>query len=118
MSVGRGEEELRCRCEGCGKVSRNEVGIVMHEKRMHRVNKKRGRLECERFGRGFDALRAESESLEELHGEWEAYGRREIGNSTGDVRGGLAGKTMLRTFGCVGGWISVGPGAVGLLVVG
>ena len=27
----------------------------MHEKRMHRVNEERGRLKCERCGRGFDA---------------------------------------------------------------
>ena len=29
----------------------------MHEKRMHRVNEERGRLKCERCGRGFDAER-------------------------------------------------------------
>ena len=51
----RGEGELVCRYEGCGKVCRNKAGLVMHEKRMHRVNEERGRLKCERCGRGFDA---------------------------------------------------------------
>ena len=44
-----------CRYEGCGKVCRNKAGLVMHEKRMHRVNEERGRLKRERCGRGFDA---------------------------------------------------------------
>ena len=50
-----GEGELVCRYEGCGKVCRNKAGLVMHEKRMHRVNEERGTLKCERCGRGFDA---------------------------------------------------------------
>ena len=54
-NVVRGEGELICRYEGCGKVCKNEAGLVMHEKRMHRVNEERGRLKCERCGRGFDA---------------------------------------------------------------
>ena len=54
-NVVRGEVELVCRYEGCGKVCRNKAGLVMHEKRMHRVNEERGRLKCERCGRGFDA---------------------------------------------------------------
>ena len=54
-NVVREEGELVCRYEGCGKVCRNKVGLVMHEKRMHRVNEERGRLKCERCGRGFDA---------------------------------------------------------------
>ena len=54
-NVMRGEGELVCRYEGCGKVCRNKAGLVMHEKRMHRVNEERGRLKCERCGRGFDA---------------------------------------------------------------
>ena len=32
----------RGRYEGCGKVCRNKAGLVMHEKRMHRVNEERG----------------------------------------------------------------------------
>ena len=59
MGIGRhlerGEEKLRCRYEGCGKVCRNKVGLVMHERRMHRVNEERGRLKCGISGRGFDA---------------------------------------------------------------
>ena len=51
----RGEVELRCKCEGCGNVCRKKAGLVMHEKRMHRVNEERGRLKCERCGSGFDA---------------------------------------------------------------
>ena len=56
-NVVRGEGELVCRYEGCGKVcrNRNKAGFVMHEKRMHRVNEERDRLKCERCGRGFDA---------------------------------------------------------------
>ena len=45
-NVGWWEEELRCRYEGCGKVCRNKAGLVMHEKRMQRVNEERGRLKC------------------------------------------------------------------------
>ena len=76
-NVGRGEEELVCRYGGCGKVCRNKAGLVMHEKRMHRVNEERGRLKCERCGRGFDA-----------EGQRVIGGGREIGGSAGDVRGG------------------------------
>ena len=54
-NVVRGEGELVCRYKGCGKVCRNKAGLVMHEKRMHRVNEERGRLKRERCGRGFDA---------------------------------------------------------------
>ena len=52
---GAGEGELVCRYEGCRKVCRNKAGLVMNEKRMHRVNEERARLKCERCGRGFDA---------------------------------------------------------------
>ena len=51
----REEGELVCRYEGCGKVCRNKAGLVMHEKRMYSVNEERGRLKCERCGRGFHA---------------------------------------------------------------
>ena len=44
-NVVRGEGELVCRYEGCGKVCRNKAGLVMHEKRMHRVNEERGEAE-------------------------------------------------------------------------
>ena len=54
---GAGERELMCRYEGCGKVCRNKAGLVIHEKSMHRVNEVRGRLKCERCGRGFDVER-------------------------------------------------------------
>ena len=54
-NVMRVEGELVCRYEGCGKVCRNKAGLVMHEKRVHRVNEEKGRLKCERCGRGFDA---------------------------------------------------------------
>ena len=54
-NVVQWEGELICRYEGCGKVCRNKAGLVLHEKRMHRVNKERGRLKCERYWRDFDA---------------------------------------------------------------
>ena len=41
-NVVRGEGESVCRYEGCGKVCRNKAGLVMHEKRMHRVNEEGG----------------------------------------------------------------------------
>ena len=56
-NVGRGEGELVCRYEGCGKVCRNKAGLVMHEKRMHRVNEERGRLKFERCVEGFSMRR-------------------------------------------------------------
>ena len=88
-NVGRGEGELVCRCEGCGKVCRNKVGLVMHEKRMHRVNEERGRLKCERCGRGFDA---EGQRVSHVRsctgGAYRRTGGREIGGSAGDVRSG------------------------------
>ena len=51
-NVMRGEGELVCRYKGRGKVCRNKAGLVMHEKRMHRVNEEKGRLKYERCGRG------------------------------------------------------------------
>ena len=45
-NVVRGEGELVCRYEGCGKACRNNAGLVMQENRMHRVNEERGRLKC------------------------------------------------------------------------
>ena len=82
----RGEGELVCRYEGCGKVCRNKAGLVMHEKRKHRVNEERGRLKCERCGRGFDAEGQRVSHVRSCTGG--AYGGREIGGSAGDVRGG------------------------------
>ena len=81
-NVMRGEGELVCRYEGCGKVCRNKAGLVMHEKRMHRVNEEKGRLKCERCGRGFDA---EGHRVSHVRS---CTGGREIGGSAGDVRGG------------------------------
>ena len=81
-NVVRGEGELVCRYEGCGKVCRNKAGLVMHEKRMHRVNEERGRLKCERCGRGFDA---EGQRVSHVRS---CTGGREIGGSAGDVSGG------------------------------
>ena len=52
---GRGEEELRCRYEGYEKHCGSKAGLVMHDKRKHRVKEERGRLECERSGNSFDA---------------------------------------------------------------
>ena len=81
-NVGRGEGELVCRYEGCGKVCRNKAGLAMHEKRMHRVNEERGRLKCERCGRGFDAEGQRVSHVKSCTGE------RVIGGSVDDVRGG------------------------------
>ena len=53
-NVEWGDEELRCRYGSYGKVCRNKAGLVMHGKGIHRVNEERGRLKCERCGRGFD----------------------------------------------------------------
>ena len=72
----------------------------MHEKRMHRVNEERGRLKCERCGRGFDA---EGQRVSHVSCTSGAYGGREIGGSAGDVRGGLAASTTLGMLGCVEG---------------
>ena len=85
-NVVRGEEELVCRYEGCGKVCRNKAGLVMHEKKIHRVNEERRRLKCERCGRGFDAEGQRVSNVRSCTGG--AYGGREIGGSAGDVRGG------------------------------
>ena len=73
----------------------------MHEKRMHRVNEERGRLKCERYGRGFDAEGQRVSHVRSCTGG--TYGGREIGGSAGDLRGGLAGATTLGMLGCVGG---------------
>ena len=61
----------------------------MHEKRMHRVNEERGRLKCERCGRGFDAEMQRVSHVRSCTGG----GGSEIGGSAGDVRGGSAGPT-------------------------
>ena len=51
---------------------------------MHRVNEERGRLKCERCGRGFDA---EGQRVSHVIRVGRTGGR-EIGGSAGDVRGG------------------------------
>ena len=101
-NVERGEGELICRYEGCGKVCRNKAGLVMHEKRMHRVNEERRKLNCERCGRGFDAEGAEGESREEFYG-WGVWGGRKIGGSEGGCKRWLAGPTTLDMLGRAGG---------------
>ena len=60
-NVVRGEGELVCRYEGCGKVCRNKAGLVIHEKRIHRANEERGRLKCE-IWEGFRCGGAEGKS--------------------------------------------------------
>ena len=84
--VERWEEELICSYEGCGKICRNKAVLVLHEKRMHRVNEERGRLKCERCGRGSDA-EGQRVSHVSCCTDW-AYVGGEIGGSAGDVRGG------------------------------
>ena len=97
-----GKEELRCRYEGSGKVCRNKTGLVMHEKRMHRVNEEKSRLKCERCGRGFEEEGQRVSYVRSCMGG--AFGRgREIGGSAGDVRGRLSGQTPLGTLERVGG---------------
>lgn len=51
----RRNDGLVCRYEGCGKVCRNRAGLVMHEKRMHRVNEERVRFECGKCRRVFES---------------------------------------------------------------
>ena len=51
----RRQEGFTCRYEECGKVCRSRAGLVMHEKRMHRVHEERVRFECGRCDRMFNA---------------------------------------------------------------
>jgi len=48
----RGEvvEGFRCHWEGCGKVCKSKGGLVVHEKRMHRLAEDRVRFSCDRCG--------------------------------------------------------------------
>ena len=36
-NIDRGELDLTCRYEGCGKVCKSKGGLTIHQKRMHRV---------------------------------------------------------------------------------
>ena len=107
-NVVRGEGELVCRYEGCGKVCRNKAGLVMHEKRMHRVNEERGRLKCERCGRGFDAEGQRVSHVRSCCGRHvRACGRVEVGGAVGvwDVGVGIrrGGQVRMVTCGGAGG---------------
>ena len=81
----RRNEGLGCRYEGCDKVCGSRAGLVMHEKRMHRVAEERVKFACRRCGKEF-----ESEGNRKNHektctgGEYEDdRGRRQCGKCEG-----------------------------------
>ena len=90
--VGRREEELRYRYEGCEKQHRSTAGLVMNEKRKHRVNEENGRLKCQRCGKGFNTKGLKVSQIGRSYKE--ERDRRSVGN----VKCGMSQANYARHF--------------------
>ena len=76
----RRTNELKCRYEWCGKVCKSRVGLMMHEKRMHRVVEERVWFECSEYGRECDTQGARKNHERTCGGGMSGGARRECEN--------------------------------------
>ena len=69
-------EGFRCYWEGCGKICKSRAGLVVHQKRMHRLAEDRVRFNCDRCGTGLETEGARKNHMETCGGGVEMEGNR------------------------------------------
>lgn len=110
----RGEIDLVCRYEGCGKVCKSKGGLTLHQKRMHRAAPERMRFECDKCGMNVETEGAKKNHEKTCGGGGRVGRMRECGrwvtagNMARHIRGCRAGEDGRERREQVGGAVGGG----------